>query len=63
MRKMINNDNNVFFAYTPTSEKKKSIAIINSIIVTYSGGVKQQGRAANRISVLKSSSHPEVTEI
>ena len=36
------------FFCTPTSEKSKnSSAIINSVIVAYSGGVREQGRAAN----------------
>ena len=39
---------NAMKKYTPTSEKKKnSTAMINSIIVACSGGVKLQGRAAN----------------
>ena len=53
MRAVCNDDDNdVFFAFTPTSEKKKnSIAITNSITVTYSGGVKQHGRVANSLQV------------
>ena len=53
MRAVCNDDDNdVFFAFTPTSEKKKnSIAITNSITVTYSGGVKQHGRVANGLQV------------
>ena len=43
---------NVFFAFKLTSEKKKnSIAITNSITVTYSRGVKQHGRVANGLQV------------
>ena len=54
MRAVCNDDDNdkCFFAFTPISEKKKnSIAITNSITVTYSGGVKQHGRVANGLQV------------
>ena len=39
--------NVVFCEHTHKREKENNIAISNSIIVAYSGSVKQQGRAAN----------------
>ena len=36
-----------FCVHTPKREKENNIGITSSIINAYSGGVKQQGRAAN----------------
>ena len=38
---------NFFCVNTHKREKENNIAITNSIIIGYSGGVKQQGRVAN----------------